>query len=94
MFRNAFLIQQAKALVFEIKEARADDIEGENKWVSVAKVREAMEEDLLGDEEVRALWPSKVEWEEFLSDGSTPRPTYSFPASPEGCTYAMVAASE
>jgi hypothetical protein len=89
--RNAFLIQQAKALVFEIKEARADKIEGENKWVSVAKVREAMEEDLLGDDEVKALWPSKADWNELLADGFTPIPTYSFPPPPEGCSYAIVA---
>ncbi|KAF9069558.1 hypothetical protein BDP27DRAFT_1402540 [Rhodocollybia butyracea] len=82
-YRNAFLIQQTKALVFEIKEARADNIEGENKWVSVVKVREAMEENLLDDDEVKALWPSKAEWNELLADGFTPTPTYSFPPPPD-----------
>jgi hypothetical protein len=92
-YRNDFLIQQAKALVVEIKESRAEKIQGENEWVSVAMVRKAMDEDLLDDDEVKALWPSKSEWNEALATGFKPRPAYSFPPPPDSCHYSMVVSS-
>ena len=38
-YRNTFLVLQAQALLVEIKEARAEKIQGENEWVSVAMMR-------------------------------------------------------
>lgn len=94
-YRNSFLVQQAKALVIQIKEARDQGIKGENDWVSAEVVRLTIEKDFQGDEEFMALWPLKEEWQVILAEEAplfTPRPSYSFPLAPEGCMYKMTLA--